>query len=381
MQKPAHLLKQKKGTSLVEVMIATSIIAILALGVTTLLLSVGTSSHDVAVRSSLESISASLLSAVTNQDAWDRTKANNSLMSCARTFPSTCPANTSGVISLFNSEGVQLTDPGNTQLGFRTDGSLCQTFGSDGCIYRAEITWYILCTTPQSCQFPDEKFQIRFTYGGPENLNLSKYNIDRTSRTNLADNQSPMAVCLQRGLIFIGFGQSVVDGMGTTYTADGNGCAPLAAFKGGPGDRGPTGDSGLAGMPGPPGAPGAPGPDVTRVSCGTQWLSLACRMVNRCSNGKVVSGAYDVWVGVMNFNWDIHGKAGDIIGVNQGQVVGYMGPPQYSAKRFNALFRCNENGQWSVVIIPLSVPCEGDAKVDDSNPLCNDAPVEPSGGA
>lgn len=199
------------------------------------------------VNSSLEMISSSLLGHISNQDAWDNTRLQNSVMSCVLMTPSQCPAGWEGSISLFDSRRNKILDALNEDQGFRLDGSPCVGYlrGQNQCLIRATLGWKIRCQSVESCKYPQEQFELRFAYKGTDKVDLKKYERISETRLNLSSNQSPQMVCAEKEEIFIGFGQSVKNGDSVSTVADEDGCVPLLAFKGKRGTEGVAGPAGL----------------------------------------------------------------------------------------------------------------------------------------
>lgn len=211
-----------------------------------------------------------LLSTIAHQGSWDETKKKNDDMACARTYPSSCSDGTARDVALYTVDGTKLTDPSNSNMGFTAEGKICENFNTEDshCIYQAQVKWSIHCASPATCQYPDERVEVRFKYAGPERLNLNAYNIAARSRMNVAKNHTPTITCAREGKVYVGFDQSTQDGDGNAFNADSFGCVPLSAFRGstglqgppGPlGEKGPTGQMGPRGLKGFVGENGAQG--------------------------------------------------------------------------------------------------------------------------
>lgn len=249
----------QKGFSLVEGLVALGLLsAILGVAGTVGTLLNDTNNID-SRKAAFQTISSSLMSTVTYQTAWDVTKTKNASMNCAKTFPSSCTNGTQAIVAVYNSEGKKLTDPSNENQGFKTDGDVCYTFktGENGCLYRAEVGWYIKCSSPESCQYPEEQISVTFKYSGKEKFNVQAFNFPPQARANLAANQSPTTSCAKNSGVFVGYGQTVYDGDGGVYASNTRGCVPLTAFRGSTGPQGPQGPQGPRGPTGSMGGPGS----------------------------------------------------------------------------------------------------------------------------
>ncbi len=247
-----------KGFSILESLVAVAILGVVSSSLIALPYLLLRTQKTTATKSSLEVVSSRVLSAIANQNSWDRTKNLNSDMSCARTFPSSCSAGWTAPIGLYDSDGKVLTSL-QAQTGFRADGSVCQTYdvGTEGCLFQASVQWAVKCTSAESCQYPDEQVSVTFRYKGTEIINLNSFNVMMMSRKNLASNQSPTASCARRGRVFIGFGQVQRDHNSMLVeSADGEGCVALDSFKGKQGPKGKQGNQGIAGPQGPAGIKG-----------------------------------------------------------------------------------------------------------------------------
>lgn len=255
------ILRSEYGFSVVEALVAVGILTSIIGASLISSVSLQKSSASNARKSAFTTLSSNLMSVISQQNAWDLTKDKNSSMRCATFIPSKCPDGTRAEIALYNVDGVKITDPSNKNQGFTSEGEICNDFdGTDkACRYRANVYWSIHCSSNETCQYPDEKIEIRFAYAGPEKFNLSALNIMPRSRTNLADNHSPIANCAHKGKFYIGFGNSHEDGDGKTYVGDIEGCVSMAAFRGATGTVGATGAKGIQGIQGYQGAAGSRG--------------------------------------------------------------------------------------------------------------------------
>jgi hypothetical protein len=264
---PLFRISNARGFTVLEGLVAAGLLLVASFAMLSMLNDFNVNFKTVSEASALEALSASLRSTIGNQVAWDNTKAHNSSdMYCSTLFPSNCEDGRSAVISLYDSEDKLLVNAVDPDSGFRTNGTTCTGFltKSNDCIFHAEVKWTIHCSggTFGRCKFPDERFDLTFTYKGTKDLNMVRFNATNVSRLNFAVNQSPMATCLQGGAIYIGFQNTVANGDGFVTMADTNGCVPKIAFRGpqGPqGPIGPVGPVGIVGPMGPAGAPGAPG--------------------------------------------------------------------------------------------------------------------------
>lgn len=251
----------QRGFSIVEGLAALGILGVILAVAASVGMILNKSSQYDTRKGALEMVSSSILSTITQQKGWDLTKLNNQSMACARTFPSSCANGATAVVTLYNSEGKKITDPNNDQWGFNTSGEVCTTFktGQAGCLYRAEVRWYIKCSSAQSCQYPEEQVSLTFQYSGADKFNLESFNFPPRSRSNLAANQSPTASCAKNAMVFVGYGQTLNDGDGGVHVSDSQGCISLMAFRGPTGPVGPQGPAGASGARGPTGPQGPPG--------------------------------------------------------------------------------------------------------------------------
>lgn len=268
-------LVDQKGMSLVEALVGISMIGVVAASAATLMVNV-TDSHAVANdKVSLTNISSSLMNVIMNEAAWSVTKTRNSSMACSRTVPSSCASGHKSEVSLFNSEGKQLTHLNNPDWGFYSNGQPCSTYGSNGCNFKAEIHWEVKCSNTQSCLYPVEEVSIKFSYAGTRSINTALYDIHALSRSSHAMNSSPFSVCATKGMSFVGYGRSIASATGGTYTADQHGCISSLAFQGARGSQGPQGPRGPAGIKGKDGVAYYSGsPPATGGSCAGGTLTL-----------------------------------------------------------------------------------------------------------
>lgn len=240
----------QKGMTLVESLVGISMVGVVAVTAASLMVNIIESHTIVNDKVSLSNISNSLMNVIVNEAAWKVTKARNGAMACSRTVPSSCASGAKAKLSLFNSEAKQLTHFNNADWGFLSNGQPCDTYGSNGCNFRAEINWEVKCSSPQSCLYPVEEVSIQFSYAGRASINTALYDIHALSRSSHAMNSSPFSVCAAKGMSFVGYGRSIASATGGTYSADEHGCISSLAFQGARGNPGPRGQRGPAGIRG-----------------------------------------------------------------------------------------------------------------------------------
>lgn len=226
---------------------------------------------------SVSFIRQNLVNLITTQGAWNKTRELNSEMACMKTYPSTCTNGQTAVINLYGQDGSLVVDSKNSAGGLRQNGTACSSYGPSSktdCAVRAVVTWEVVCSSPATCQYPQELISVEFTQKNfLEGIfsSLSAFDIKKMARVDMGENQSPLINCVKVGKFFVGFDKSYIDADGKKHDADGSGCVDAAAFKGQKGDPGIAGTRGTASVPAPTPtptvAPADPPPHVPTMVC------------------------------------------------------------------------------------------------------------------
>jgi prepilin-type N-terminal cleavage/methylation domain-containing protein len=223
-----HSKKNARGFTLVEVLVSVGIVAILAGGVSSLLVQMAKSQRKLQLTSKLNELRLKFEQTVRNNQAWENTlygaNTNNvNSFACLRTTdgalnpngltpnlvaPNYTPCNanisntscTNGVCKfvLYDQNGVVLLDPyTDPSSGFQLDGSPCTGFdpvaGNPSCPARWQITWQPTCVTGFNCSNPSSLVTGTFLFnnGGRDviAMNTRMYNfvVYRNKTNNLLD--------------------------------------------------------------------------------------------------------------------------------------------------------------------------------------------------
>ncbi len=166
MLKIDKLEKSQRGFGLVEVMIATAIISVLAIGITTLITDMFRMQKKASAVASVTQMRATIISAIQNGEAWSRTAADaadatgNPEMTCMIIGATTncshsSPATLGYDLNLKDPQGNPVFYSGVATNGFQANGSPCTTYPSDGCPFSWDLKWVPSCPTPAtSCMTP-----------------------------------------------------------------------------------------------------------------------------------------------------------------------------------------------------------------------------------
>lgn len=181
-------LGNQKGVSLVVVLVATGVLAIGFFAMTNGLYSVLSLKSTLNSNFNISQYRANIISTLSTGNALSRTVAGNSVMSCVTPGAfSDCTAQKSSEnpIRVVDANGNILTDPSQANLGFREDGTACNTFnsttGNDSCPYRFDVSWRPICPGGGlPCVNPQSRFTGTLRYK-PANqkstiVNQTKYN-------------------------------------------------------------------------------------------------------------------------------------------------------------------------------------------------------------
>ena len=185
-------LKCKNGFSLMEVIIITAVISLLAVGIITSSLEFNKIQSQNSQKAMAIELRDEIKKTIVDQAGWfytynDTTSNSGSMFGCLRTG-TTCAAAQNAAPNIPNHDFSVFTvtntlfrgnyDPiANPTQGFRNDGSVCDTFvappapATSNCMFRFTFQWSADCSGAQTppCTNPRIKVAIRFIHNPPGN--------------------------------------------------------------------------------------------------------------------------------------------------------------------------------------------------------------------
>lgn len=193
MLKKLELAESQRGFGLIEVIIATAIISVLALGITTLITDMFRMQKKSSAVASITQMRTSIISAVQNGEAWAVTAADaatatgNPEMTCM-IVGATLDCNEAAAPGY----ALNLKDPQNNEVfyaraatrGFQSNGTLCTGFPSEGCPFSWNLTWIPTCPgAATACMTPTITVAGVFEYFAgadplPGGFNPANYSIN-----------------------------------------------------------------------------------------------------------------------------------------------------------------------------------------------------------
>lgn len=251
------MLKNRKGSALINVLLAAGFMTVSATAVMKILLQYNRSQSEALFKSQVHEIRQSLTSAIASDSAWTVTRSRNTGMICATKTQLYCQPGGSQRkdFALYDAEGVLIFDSTNPAAGFRFDGTPCTTFsrsGNDLCPLRVNLKWRSACMVT-GCEGAEDFVTVLFEFFPASNdkkypFNPANFNQVEVGRRSLQVSESPILACSRIGKVFIGYEQSY-----NGLSADAGGCVGYQAFRGPAGAQGPRGRDGSMGPTGPAG--------------------------------------------------------------------------------------------------------------------------------
>ncbi len=199
--------QSKRGVSLVELVVASLLLGVLAAGV----MSLFRDSADVRMKrrwvAQALQVKNNALVLLLNKPSWKSTvkHSSNATSFACLSDVSTCTDSPSEALKVFDAAGVEYFDHSNTSLGFNEHGERCAEFnaatGDDACPFRYEFSWRPICETFPCAKLTQIEVQGAFQFRPKsENLknilNLENYHIRLVK--NLADTMNSWAVYMKR---------------------------------------------------------------------------------------------------------------------------------------------------------------------------------------
>lgn len=215
-------LKWENGFTIIEILIATGLAAILTVSTLAILKTTRTTSSNLNSMQALHEIKYFIVANIKNEVAFNRTVAANPAMACLNaTSAPFCAGQGRTQITLVDANGAPLagvSTRGNASQGIRADGEPCSTFSATGtsanCPFRFEVEWEPRCPATGNCAHAENFFNIKLLYapgaGNLRKVNTSTFNFTIARSDLKSDRQSALIeACNAAGGNTIGSGASL----------------------------------------------------------------------------------------------------------------------------------------------------------------------------
>jgi len=147
-------LLDSKGFTLIEVLMASAILGMLAVANLTTLLAFLDRNSTSQMKLSILRYKNNIVSSLQSSDALSKTGQAESIP-CLVTRQNCSSSSTSYAnFSLRDHQGNLLTNAADNNFGFDKEAVTCTTYPSERCPFRYELQWRALCDSPTSCQAP-----------------------------------------------------------------------------------------------------------------------------------------------------------------------------------------------------------------------------------
>jgi len=150
---------ERNGFTMLEMLVAISIIGISSLAVVGVVKFVSQSSSQIVNKTTISNFKNQLQSVIDNPEAWSRTidsslGANSASLQCIKS--GTDCRGFGGAVDIYSSNGSAFYMARSASAGFNTDGSICNTFSQDSsdCAFRYEVQWQPACPPSGACKNP-----------------------------------------------------------------------------------------------------------------------------------------------------------------------------------------------------------------------------------
>lgn len=181
----------QKGFGLIEVLVAMGIMAVISLGVMTMLTDMAKQVQNARKKAALVELKTSIAAAINSPTAWTNTNqwAANAVvgrMACLANGTTCLEDVNGGPICTGNpcpdypfvlrvgdaATGVTVVDGQTANEGFDFLGRRCNTYPSPTCVFRYETRWYGVCRGTTRCTNPSIVVNARMTYTAPAGVDF-----------------------------------------------------------------------------------------------------------------------------------------------------------------------------------------------------------------
>lgn len=187
-------IKNQKGLSLVEILIATSIVAVTTLTAVTFNNLFFTRATDEINQQSLLQIRNEINQILLDDEAFKKTVDNNPALSCIKNKNSECRGQ-GGQLALYDRHGNLyqfVASPGQASSGFSSRNGVCNNFsaspGSLACPFQYTLTWQPICPASGKCSNPSMILSAILNYQ-PGNVSSSISKMFKPSSFNISINR------------------------------------------------------------------------------------------------------------------------------------------------------------------------------------------------
>lgn len=178
-----------KGMSTTEVLVAAGLMAVVSLGVVTMMQNSAIEQKRQNLLNTLKELQARIQNVVRDQAAWEATIKNNTSTACLKNLTAcSVTADTAPVkISLYDAAAKQVfslldwSETGSNKPGFTESGASCSTFiappaeGTDACPISYRLVVGFQCNSGASCGNPQLKITARLIYNPSKGGYLNRF--------------------------------------------------------------------------------------------------------------------------------------------------------------------------------------------------------------
>lgn len=192
--------RQIAGFSLIEVLIASGLMALVSAGLISMVTTMGKEQNNQLRTATFREIKTRIQYLITDQNSWNRTLAGNANMACIRDKTDCTPAVPAtpwNGLNLYDSSGtIFFTPPAynkvspawtGTENGFTDKGSPCNTFngntgaGIDTCPITYKIVWEPICPPVGTCKNPLIKITARMVFNASNSAQVAAMSMGDTT--------------------------------------------------------------------------------------------------------------------------------------------------------------------------------------------------------
>lgn len=329
-------LNNRKGMSLIEVLIAAGLMVIVASGMVGVVTSMNKEQNNQTRISTLRELKTRFQFLITDQNSWNQTlaqnaTAGNALAVCLRD-KTTCSAAGITNLTLYDSAGtaVFVPPPFNTtpaaagSNGYTDKGTPCAAFngttGVDACPISYKVVWEPVCTG--TCKNPLVKVTVRMMFKASNNAQITAFSVGNSDHTTswtddtVAANVGKYDVVIKRSASSIS--KSFKLTISSTAAATGGGaCATDPAVS----VRGDT-------------TAGTPGPAWDAEAAGDDPFDLV-QTVGTDGTIRIAPGTYSCKITALGWAVDsFKVQLNKLVAPNNGVVAGSVGSSNASSTSF-----------------------------------------------
>lgn len=181
-----------KGMSLVEVLVAAGLMALVAAGLVGTITAMNREQNNQVRLATFRELKSRIQFLITDQNSWNMTLKNNSSMDCLvqHTGSAPCTSGSATDLVLYDSSGAAFftppthsTIPGAGSNGFTDKGVPCTGFngnagaGLDSCPISYKMIWEPICNSTSSCKNPLVRVTARMLYNPSSSAVVTSFSL------------------------------------------------------------------------------------------------------------------------------------------------------------------------------------------------------------